>query len=117
MSTRRVRLSVAMSLDGTLADLADPIDKSAAIKFIMREEEASKGYGEFATYEAFDKGVWQLRDDLLAVLRRYKASGKSVYAFGAPILGLMDLKDPQPVRIYQPATVIYHQSGTLVVMH
>ncbi len=30
--------AVAMSLDGTLADLADPIDKSAAIKFIMRED-------------------------------------------------------------------------------
>ena len=30
--------AVAMSLDGTLADLADPIEKSAAIKFIMRED-------------------------------------------------------------------------------
>ena len=30
--------AVAMSLDGTLADLADPIDKSAAIKFIVRED-------------------------------------------------------------------------------
>jgi threonyl-tRNA synthetase len=30
--------AVAMVLDGTLADLADPIDKSAAIKFIMRED-------------------------------------------------------------------------------
>ena len=30
--------AVAMSLDGALADLADPIEKSAAIKFIMRED-------------------------------------------------------------------------------
>ncbi len=30
--------AVAMSLDGTLADLADPIEKSAAIKFVMRED-------------------------------------------------------------------------------
>jgi len=30
--------AVAMSLDGALADLAEPIGKSAAIKFIMRED-------------------------------------------------------------------------------
>jgi hypothetical protein len=42
---------------------------------------------------------------------------QDVYAFGAPILGLMDLKQPQPLRIYGPAKEIYHQSGTLVVMH
>ncbi len=30
--------AVAMALDGTLADLADPIQASAAIKFIMRED-------------------------------------------------------------------------------
>jgi alpha-tubulin suppressor-like RCC1 family protein len=40
-----------------------------------------------------------------------------VYAFGAPILGLMEPQQPQPVRIYQPATQIHHQCGTLVVMH
>jgi threonyl-tRNA synthetase len=30
--------AVAMSLDGTVADLADPIEKNAAIKFVMRED-------------------------------------------------------------------------------
>jgi C-methyltransferase C-terminal domain/Putative zinc binding domain/Methyltransferase domain len=53
----------------------------------MREREARKGYGELATYEAFARRVWELRDQLLALLRRYKAAGKSVYAFGAPAKG------------------------------
>ena len=49
--------------------------------------ETERGYGELATYEAFAKRVWELRDALLAVLERYKAEGKSVYAFGAPAKG------------------------------
>ena len=53
----------------------------------LRAEEERKGYGKFETYEAFAKGVWQLRDDLLVLLRRYSAAGKTVYAYGAPAKG------------------------------
>jgi SAM-dependent methyltransferase len=53
----------------------------------MEAMEASKGYGRFETYEQFAKGVWKLRDSLLALLRRYRGQGKSVYAYGAPAKG------------------------------
>lgn len=53
----------------------------------LREAEARNGYGELATYHAFADKVWRLRDDLLALLRRYKAAGKTVYALGAPAKG------------------------------
>jgi 2-polyprenyl-3-methyl-5-hydroxy-6-metoxy-1,4-benzoquinol methylase len=53
----------------------------------MRDAEKSKGYGELTTYESFAKRVWQLRDELLALLGRYKAEGKKVYAYGAPAKG------------------------------
>lgn len=55
--------------------------------YAMRDDEKKKGYGEFATYEAFAKRVWNLRDELLMLLHRYKDEGKSVYAFGAPAKG------------------------------
>ncbi|GGB64007.1 NDP-hexose 3-C-methyltransferase [Roseibium aquae] len=54
---------------------------------MMRHTEAKKGYGRLETYEAFAANVWQLRDDLLALLRKYNEAGKSVYAFGAPAKG------------------------------
>jgi len=53
----------------------------------MRADEKAKGYGEFATYEAFAKRVWKLREDLVALLGRYKAQGKQVHAYGAPAKG------------------------------
>lgn len=53
----------------------------------MRADEAAKKFGEFATYEQFARDVWALRDELVALLQRYKAEGKSVYAFGAPAKG------------------------------
>src|ERR1700745_1860505 len=34
----RARRTVAMALDGTLADLADPIEKDAKIEFVSRED-------------------------------------------------------------------------------
>jgi SAM-dependent methyltransferase len=49
--------------------------------------ETERGYGDYATYEAFAKRVWALRDSLRALLAEYKAKGKSVYAFGAPAKG------------------------------
>ena len=49
--------------------------------------EREKGYGELATYQRFAERVWELRDALLALLKQYKAEGRSVYAFGAPAKG------------------------------
>jgi 2-polyprenyl-3-methyl-5-hydroxy-6-metoxy-1,4-benzoquinol methylase len=49
--------------------------------------ELEKHYGELLTYEKFANRVWELRDSLRALLERYKAEGKSVYAFGAPAKG------------------------------
>ena len=46
-----------------------------------------KCYGDFATYQAFAKRVWKLRDELKAVLNGYAAEGKTVYAYGAPAKG------------------------------
>lgn len=53
----------------------------------MRLDEERRGYGRFSTYEAFSDKVWALRDSLLALLKRYREEGKSVYAFGAPAKG------------------------------
>jgi len=53
----------------------------------MRAEEERKGYGRFATYEAFADRVWKLRDELHTLLGRYREAGKSVYAYGAPAKG------------------------------
>jgi hypothetical protein len=53
----------------------------------LREDEITKGYGEFATYESFAQHVWRLRDDLVALLRRYRDAGKRVYSYGAPAKG------------------------------
>lgn len=53
----------------------------------MLADETVKGYGELATYQDFAKNVWRLRDDLLALLRRYRAEGKTIYCYGAPAKG------------------------------
>lgn len=53
----------------------------------MRADEARKGYGTLAAYRDFAARVWRLRDDLRAMLVRYKEAGKAVYAFGAPAKG------------------------------
>jgi SAM-dependent methyltransferase len=53
----------------------------------MQAEEERKGYGRYDTYADFATKVWQLKDDLLALLRRYKEVGSSVYAYGAPAKG------------------------------
>lgn len=53
----------------------------------MRSAEVLKGYGDFTTYRGFAADVWALRDDLLAVLTRYRAAGKRVFAYGAPAKG------------------------------
>ncbi len=53
----------------------------------FREAERAKGLGEFATYRRFGERVWELRDQLLALLRDMRGKGLSIYAFGAPAKG------------------------------
>jgi 2-polyprenyl-3-methyl-5-hydroxy-6-metoxy-1,4-benzoquinol methylase len=53
----------------------------------MRAQEAARRLGLFETYQAFGRRVWALRDELLSVLRDFKAKGRTVYAFGAPAKG------------------------------
>lgn len=53
----------------------------------FREMELSKGFGEFATYQRFGDRVWELRDDLLALLQKMRDEGLSIHAFGAPAKG------------------------------
>jgi SAM-dependent methyltransferase len=53
----------------------------------MLADEKAKGYGELSTYKTFADNVWRLRDDLLALLRRYRDQGKKVYCYGAPAKG------------------------------
>ncbi len=53
----------------------------------MRAREQAKGFGDIATYRTFAANVLTLRDRLLALLRDYKARGRSVWAYGAPAKG------------------------------
>jgi len=63
---------------------AHPVEASIAA---FRQEEAKRGYGEFATYLKFAENVRKLRHGLLALLREYAAAGKTVHAYGAPAKG------------------------------
>ncbi len=67
---------------------AHPIDASVD-RFLT--EEAANGFDRIETYRAFADRVWQIRDKLLAILRDYKARGKTVHAFGAPAKGATTL--------------------------
>jgi len=53
----------------------------------FRAHEAAKGFGSLETYKAFGQRVWNLRDELLSVLRDFRTKGRSVYAFSAPAKG------------------------------
>lgn len=46
-------------------------------------DETSWGVGEFAFYQHFGKKVERLREDLLALLRRFKAEGRHIVVYGA----------------------------------
>lgn len=58
---------------------------SSVDEFRAREDEL--GYGEIETYRRFAEKVWEIRDGLLEILKRYKDEGKTVHAFGAPAKG------------------------------
>ena len=49
--------------------------------------DAAAGLNERATYDAFAERVRGNMDDLVALVRRLRADGKSVYALGAPVKG------------------------------
>ena len=49
--------------------------------------DAAAGLNERATYDAFTKRAEKNRDDLVALLRKLKEEGKTVYALGAPVKG------------------------------
>ncbi|MBI5380999.1 MAG: methyltransferase domain-containing protein [Opitutae bacterium] len=53
----------------------------------VRAEEKRLGFDRIETYRQFGQRVWEIRDELLAILRRYADDGKKVYAFGAPAKG------------------------------
>ena len=53
----------------------------------LRADEARRGLDLFKTYETFANRVHALKADLLALLERYAAEGRSVYAYGAPAKG------------------------------
>lgn len=54
-------------------------------------DEKARGFDDISTYRAFADRVWQIRDKLLAILRNYRAAGKTVHAFGAPAKGATTL--------------------------
>jgi len=53
----------------------------------MRREEKELGCDRIETYRNFAVRVWQLEKEVMALLRRYAAAGKTVHAFGAPAKG------------------------------
>lgn len=53
----------------------------------FRRNEAASGYGEITTYFNFAEKVWKLRDNLVSLLSRMAAAGKTIYAYGAPAKG------------------------------
>jgi 2-polyprenyl-3-methyl-5-hydroxy-6-metoxy-1,4-benzoquinol methylase len=53
----------------------------------MRAEEKELGCDNIETYKKFSERVWQIENELMAILRDYQAKGKKVYAFGAPAKG------------------------------
>ena len=64
------------------------IDESVA-RYLA--DETAKGYDKIETYRAFADRVWKIKAKLLAILRDYKARGKTVFAFGAPAKGATTL--------------------------
>lgn len=54
---------------------------------LFRETEKQKGFGEFDTYRRFADQVWELRDQLVGLLRDFRGQGLTIHAFGAPAKG------------------------------
>ncbi|HEY6170469.1 MAG TPA: class I SAM-dependent methyltransferase [Verrucomicrobiae bacterium] len=53
----------------------------------FRAEEKCLAFDKIETYRRFAERVWEIRDELTAILRSYKARGKTIHAFGAPAKG------------------------------
>ena len=57
-----------------------------SVERVLRAE-TEAGLDDVKTYQDFAERVWRIKDGLWEILRRYKAAGKKVYAFGAPAKG------------------------------
>lgn len=53
----------------------------------MRQREKKLGLGELETYQRFAQRVWEMRQELVPFLKRFKKERKRVHALGAPIKG------------------------------
>ena len=53
----------------------------------FRAQEKAFGYDKIKTYRNFATRVWKIREELMAILQRYRAVGKRLQAFGAPAKG------------------------------
>lgn len=53
----------------------------------LRREESLAGLDRLETYRALATRVWKIKEELWAILRRYKDAGKTIHAFGAPAKG------------------------------
>jgi hypothetical protein len=53
----------------------------------IRSEEERRALGKLETYKRFADDVWGLKKDLVSVLERERASGKTVHCYGAPAKG------------------------------
>lgn len=53
----------------------------------MLRREKKLGLGELKTYQQFAKRVWEMKKELLPILKRFQKTGKKVHALGAPIKG------------------------------
>ncbi|MDO8510312.1 MAG: class I SAM-dependent methyltransferase [bacterium] len=53
----------------------------------MRRDEKARELGELETYEDFAKRVWEIKKEVVSVLKKFKSQGRKVFALGAPIKG------------------------------
>jgi hypothetical protein len=53
----------------------------------LRAEEKASGCDKIETYRNFAARVWQIGEELMSILKRYRAAGKRLQAFGAPAKG------------------------------
>lgn len=72
------------SLRLSLAHEGTPVRESVAK---LLAEEAAAGMDRPDYYHTFADGVWTLRDELLALLRKLKGEGKGIAAYGASAKG------------------------------
>ena len=63
-----------------------PYETKPSVQEAIKKEEAA-GVNQISTYHDFTKKVESNRDDLVALLKKLKEEGKTIYALGAPLKG------------------------------